>query len=105
MGQQDDTSYTDILHLRKIKMNINKKLSAAKVQKKMTDFFKKNNQWILQYLQAHYAIFSLVSAFSQKNRTYKMGLRVCVCVSVYSFGPPLIISIPVMRLIRNFGYI
>ena len=37
-------------------------------------------------------IFSLVSAFSQKNKTYKMGLRVCVsvcvclyvCVSVYS---------------------
>ena len=25
-------------------------------------------------------IFSLVSAFSQKNKTYKMGLRVCVCV-------------------------
>ena len=42
-------------------------------------------------------IFSLVSAFSQKNKTYKMGLRVCVCVvcvclyvcvSVYSFCPP-----------------
>ena len=37
-------------------------------------------------------LFSLVSAFSQKNRTYKMGLGVCVClfvcVSVYSFGPP-----------------
>ena len=30
---------------------------------------------------------------------------VYVCVSVYSFGPPLTISIPVMRLIRNFGYI
>ena len=27
-------------------------------------------------------LFSLVSAFSQKNKTYKMGLRVCVCVSV-----------------------
>ena len=56
MEQHDDTSYTDILHLQKTKMNRNKKLSAAKVQKKMTDFFKKNNQWILQYLQAHYAI-------------------------------------------------
>ena len=44
MEQQGDTSYTDILHLRNLKMNINKKLSAAKVQKKMTDFFKKNNQ-------------------------------------------------------------
>ena len=40
-------------------------------------------------------------------------VRVCVsvcvclyvCVSVYSFGPPLTISIPVMRLIRNFDYI
>ena len=54
MEQQVDTSYTDILHLQKIKMNINKKLSAAKAQKKMIDFFKKN-QWILQYLQALYA--------------------------------------------------
>ena len=44
MEYQGDTSYTDILHLRKIKMNINKKLNATKVQKKMTDFFKKNNQ-------------------------------------------------------------
>ena len=44
MEQQDGTSTTDILNLRKIKMNINKKLSAAEVQKKMTDFFKKNNQ-------------------------------------------------------------
>ena len=52
-------------------------------------------------------IFSLVSTFSKKNKTYKMGLRVCVsvcvsvcmCVSVYSFGPPLTISIPVKRLI------
>ena len=51
-------------------------------------------------------IFSLVSAFSQKNKTYKMGLgvlcvclcvRVSVCVSVYSFGPPLTISKPVIR--------
>ena len=50
-------------------------------------------------------LFSLVSAFSQKNKTYKIGLGVCVCVCVYSFGPPLTISIPVMRLIRNFGYI
>ena len=40
--QQDDISYTDILHLQKIKLNINKKLNAAKVQKKMTSFFKKN---------------------------------------------------------------
>ena len=63
MEQHDDTSYTDILHLRKIKMNINKKLSAAKVQKKMTDFFKKNNQWILQYLQAHYAIVYTVIGY------------------------------------------
>ena len=44
MEQHEDTSYTDILHLRKIKKNINKKLSAAIVQKKMTDLFKKNNQ-------------------------------------------------------------
>ena len=27
-------------------------------------------------------IFSLVSAFSQKNKTYKMGLRVCVSLCV-----------------------
>ena len=27
-------------------------------------------------------LFSLVSAFSQKNKTYKMGLRVCVCLCV-----------------------
>ena len=38
--------------------------------------------------------FSLVCAFSQKNKTYKMGLCVCVwvcvcvCVCVSSFGPP-----------------
>ena len=63
MEQHDDTSYTNILHLRKIKMNINKKLSAAKVQKKMTDFFKKNNQWILQYLQALYAIVYTVIGY------------------------------------------
>ena len=63
MEQHDDTSYTDILHLWKIKMNINKKLCAAKVQKKMTDFFKKNNQWILQYLQAHYAIVYTVIGY------------------------------------------
>ena len=44
MEHQGNTSYTDILHLRKIKMNINKKLSAAKVKKKMSDFFKKNHQ-------------------------------------------------------------
>ena len=30
---------------------------------------------------------------------------VSVCVSVYNFGPPLTISKPVIRLIRNFGYI
>ena len=42
--KQNNTNYTDILNLRKIKMDINKKLSAAKFQKKMTDFFKKNNQ-------------------------------------------------------------
>ena len=30
-------------------------------------------------------VFSLVSAFSQKNKTYKMGLGVCVCVSVCVF--------------------
>ena len=46
-------------------------------------------------------LFSLVSAFSQKNKTYKMGLGVCVL----SFGPPLTISKPVIRLIRNLGYI
>ena len=27
-------------------------------------------------------LFSLVSAFSQKNKTYKIGLGVCVCVCV-----------------------
>ena len=63
----------------------------------------------------HSTDFSLVSTFSKKHKTYKMGHRVCVsvcvcvcvclCVSVYSFGPPLTISIPVMRLIRNFVYI
>ena len=63
MEHQGNTSYTDILHLRKIKMNINKKLSAAKVQKKMTDFFKKNSQWILQYLQAHYDIVYTVIGY------------------------------------------
>ena len=63
MEQQDDTSYTDILHLQKITMNINKKLSAAKVQKKITDFLKKNNQWILLYLQAHYAIVYTVIGY------------------------------------------
>ena len=36
MEQQDNTSYTVILHLWKIKMNINKNVNAAKVQKKMT---------------------------------------------------------------------
>ena len=44
-------------------MNINKKLSAAKVQKKMTDLFKKKNQWILQYLQTHYAIVYTVIGY------------------------------------------
>ena len=36
-----------------------------------------------------------------------VSMRVClyVCVSVYSFGPPLTISKPVIRFIRNFGYI
>ena len=63
MEQQDDTSYIDILHLQKIKMNINKKLSADKVQKKMTVFFKKNNQWILQYLRAHYSIVYTVIGY------------------------------------------
>ena len=29
-----------------------------------------------------FLFFSLVSAFSQKNKTYKMGLRVCACVCV-----------------------
>ena len=34
-------------------------------------------------------VFSLVFAFSQRNKTYKMGLGVCVCVcvSVQNFGP------------------
>ena len=55
------------------------------------------------------AIISLVSAFSQKNKTYKMGLGVCVfvyvcvCVCVKFFFPPTI-SKPVMRLIQKFGY-
>ena len=44
-------------------MNVNKKLSAAKVQKKIRDFFKKNNQWILQYLLAHYAIVYIVIGY------------------------------------------
>ena len=67
--------------------------------------------------------FSLVSAFSQKNKTYKMGIGVCVCVctcvsvcvtlcvSVYvcvsvcvcvQFWSPQTIS---KLFIRNFGYI
>ena len=73
-------------------------------------------------------IFSLVSAFSQKNKTYKMGhcasVRVhvcmhlcacmcacvhgCMCVCVYvcgKFWSPLTISKPVIRLIQNLGYI
>ena len=39
-------------------------------------------------------IFSLVSTFSQKNKTYKIGLgvcvpvRVCVCVCVQFWSPP-----------------
>ena len=51
-------------------------------------------------------IFSLVSAFSQKTKTYKKGLRAraCVCVCV-KFWSPLSISIPVIRLIQNFGHI
>ena len=32
--------------------------------------------------------FSLVSAFSQKNKTYKMGLRARVCVCVQFWSPP-----------------
>ena len=28
-------------------------------------------------------LFSLVSTVSQKNKTYKMGLGVCVCVCMY----------------------
>ena len=66
----------------------------------------------IRFLQPNHQLplLSLVSAFSQKNKTYKMGLRararvcVSVCVSV-QFWSPLTISIPVMRLIRNFGYI
>ena len=49
---------------------------------------------------------SLVSAFRRKTRLIKWAsvcVCLCVCVSVYSFGPPLTISIPVMRLIRNVG--
>ena len=72
---------------------------------------------VLVQIHDLYFIFSLVSAFSQKNKTYKIGLGVCVCVcvcvcvyvcvcvSVYNFGPPLTISKPATRLIQNFGYI
>ena len=67
-----------------------------------------NGPWKLtlwtRYLIWWNMFFSHVSAFSQKNKTYKMGLGVCicvfvcvclsvcvcvcVCVSVYNFGPP-----------------
>ena len=47
MEQQDGTSTTDILNLRKIKMNINKKLSAAEVQKKMTPLEKEPVNFIV----------------------------------------------------------
>ena len=66
-------------------------------------------------------IFSLISAFSQKNKTYKKGLGVCVlcvfvcvcvcmyvcvCVSDYlKFWSLLTISKLFIRLVRNFGYI
>ena len=62
-------------------------------------------------------LFSLVSAFSQKTKTYKMGLGVCVyvctcacvcvCVCVYlcKILVPLTISTSIIPLIRNFGYI
>ena len=77
-------------------------------------------------------IFSFVSVFSQKNKTYKMCLSereresvffcvrvfvcvyLCACVRVRvffcalvckNFGPSLTISKPVIRLIRNSGYI
>ena len=33
-----------------------------------------------QYSESSNLIFSLVSAFSQKNKTYKTGLGVCVCL-------------------------
>ena len=39
-----------------------------------------------KFLQWLFHNFSLVSAFSQRNKTYKMGLRVCVCVQFWS--PP-----------------
>ena len=44
-----------------------------------------------KYLDVHLEIniFSLVSAFSQKNKTYKMGLRVCVCVCVQLWSSPI----------------
>ena len=32
-------------------------------------------------------LFSLVSAFSQKNKTYKIGPGVCMCLCK-NFGPP-----------------
>ena len=58
--------------------------------------------WVLR----HFLVLFL--NFRKKNKTYKIGLGVCVCmcvcVSVYNFGPPLSISKPVIRLIRNFGY-
>ena len=72
-------------------------------------------------------IFSLVSFLKKKKKTYKMGSRcvcicvcvcVCVCVSVsvcvcvclcvcvcVQFWTPLSISKPVIRFVRNFGYI
>ena len=46
--------------------------------------------------------FSLVS-FLKKKKLIKWAAG--VCVSVYNFGPPLSISKPVIRLIRNCDYI
>ena len=45
------------------KMNINKKLSTAKVQMKWQTSLKKNNQWILQHLQAHDVIVYTVIGY------------------------------------------
>ena len=57
--------------------------------------------------------FLVLFLFFRRKTRHKIGLGVCVCVcvcvcvfvSVYSFGPPLTISKPVIRLRRSFGYI
>ena len=77
------------------------------------------------YLFIYFLFFLILFLHFLRKIYYRMGLGVrvcvracvsvclsvcvcqcvCVCVCVYSFGPPLTIFIPVMRLIRNVGYI